>query len=82
MDRLLSDGKLTRILRRYDVFEDASRGKGGHRLLVRVVEGQRLRVPVQFHGRNYEYGPRIVGSVRRGLKLTPVDGVTDADFYG
>ena len=37
--------------------------------------------PVTCHGASYVLGVRLVEAIRRGLKLTARDGISDEEFY-
>jgi len=78
----LKHGPLMKILRRYGVEEDRKRAKGSHRLLIRRVDGQVLKTAIKFHRSGQEYSERTIEAIRRSLRLTPADGVSDDEFYG
>ena len=80
--KLLKHRKLIKILRGFGVTENKVRGKGSHRRLVRLVGNRQYSTTITFHGRNMEHSGSVVESVRRRLKLTDEDGVSDQDFYG
>jgi predicted RNA binding protein YcfA (HicA-like mRNA interferase family) len=67
---------------RFGVGEDPARGKGSHRMLVRVVQGREVRYPVPCHNENHELSRQIIKAIRRAFRLTVDDGVSDAEFYG
>lgn len=81
-DQPLKHRVLLKILRRYGVIEDRSRGKGGHSLLIRQVNGKRKRYPISAHGRGTEHCDHVVKAVRRAFSLTAEDSVSDQEFYG
>lgn len=56
------------------------RGKGSHRMYERTVHGRVCRTPVPT-GRG-TVAPGTVNAIRRTLKLTPGDGISDEHFYG
>ena len=71
---------IVRKVRHFGGWEDESRGKGGHRLLMRRdPEDPRrtLAYPLQFHGSNKDFPDSVVRALRRKLKLTPEHGVPD-----
>ncbi len=81
-DRPLQHRKLLKILRRYDVTEDKSRGKGGHSLLIRQIGERTKRYPISAHSRGHEHPTPVILAVRRAFELTDEFGVTDDEFYG
>jgi hypothetical protein len=72
--------KLRRILKAYDAWEDASRGKGSHTMFFRRVEGAVFSYPIPTH--RSDVNDSYVKGVRKRLKLTPADGVSDDEFFG
>jgi len=78
-DRTIKLRKLRRILRRYGVQEDSSRGKGAHVLFFRQFPEGKFSYPVPNEA---DVKVCYVRGCRKKFRLTPVDGVTDADFYG
>lgn len=75
--------RLRAILKTFSVNEDSSkRGKGSERMLVGVVDGKVIRLPTKCHNEGDEKPRAVIRSIRRQLKLTEADGVTDEDFYG
>ena len=71
---------LVRKVCRFGGWEDAARGKGGDRLLMRkdpANERAVLRYPLGFHGDNRDVVDSVVRAVRRRLRMTPLDGVSD-----
>ena len=80
-DRPLTYRNLFRILRTYGVFEESNRGKGSERMLMRIVDGHPLRIPTRCHNEGDEKPRDVIRSIRRRLKLTEADGVTDREFY-
>jgi hypothetical protein len=71
--------QLRRILRSYGVSEDSSRGKGGHTMFWKQFPGGTFTYPVPNKA---DVRPCYVSGCRRRFKLMPVDGVSDADFFG
>lgn len=56
------------------------RGKGSHCMVVRTVDGKPCSTSVPM---NREcVAPGTVGSIRRAVKLSPEDGVTNQQFFG
>lgn len=80
-DRPLTYRKLLRILRRFEVREDKKCGKGSHRMLRKVVNGQVESYPVRCHNENDQLSRPIVQAIRRRFQLTADDGVSDGEFY-
>ncbi len=79
-DRPLKLRRLRKILKRYDVSEDSSRGKGSHTVFFREVDGVTLSFPVPTGKQELESAYQR--SLRRKFKLRAEDGVSDAEFYG
>ena len=77
----LSYRRLRRILSAYGIAEDASRGKGSHRMFVGVVEGRIVRAATKCHNENDLKPMGVIKSIRRAFKLTAADGIEDKDFY-
>jgi hypothetical protein len=73
---------LRAILSTYGIEENASRGKGSHRMFVGIVDGVVTSIPTKCHNENDEKPIPVINSIRRRFKLTEADGVTDEDFYG
>ncbi len=69
---------LFKILRRYHVEIDPSRGKGSHMMLRRIIEGIIRSYPLPDRD---EYNLSYVAALRRRFELTDEHGVTDDDFY-
>lgn len=82
MDQPLKYRVLRRRLARHGVVEDKRRGKGSHRMFVRVIGGRTVKFPVRCHNENDELAAPVVAAARRAFLLTPDHGVEDADFYG
>jgi hypothetical protein len=80
-DRALKYRRLLRILKRYNAFEDKQRGKGSERMLCRVVQGRLERFPIRCHSESEDKPKAVVKAVRRRLRLTETDGVSDDEFY-
>jgi hypothetical protein len=80
-EKTLTYRELLKRLKRYGVEENARRGKGSERLLVRMVGGQRFSIPTKCHSEGDQKPKGVIRSIRRRLKLTEDDGVTDDDFY-
>jgi hypothetical protein len=67
---------------RYGVYEDLKRGKGSERLWVRELpDGGKRSIPVTCHGPSYVIGVGLVKAIRRRLRLTLGDGISDEEFY-
>lgn len=79
-DRVLKLRDLRKILTRYGVGENTSRGKGSHTVFFKRIGGGTYTYPVPTSGQDvlacYAKGCRVK------FKLTEADGVTDAEFYG
>jgi len=72
---------LLRILKRFNCWEDKTRGKGSERMLCRMVDGRLERFPIRCHKEDEEKPRAVVKAVRRRFKLTEEDGVPDGEFY-
>ncbi len=81
-DRPLKYRELLRRLKLFGVTEDKSRGSGSERLLSRVVAGQKYSITTKCHGEGDDKPRAVIAAIRRRLKLTPGDGVSDKCFYG
>jgi hypothetical protein len=80
-DQPLQYRRLVRIIKRFGGFEDKRRGKGSERMLCRMVEGRLERYPIRCHNEG-EVKPRaVVRAIRRRLRLTKEDGISDWEFY-
>jgi hypothetical protein len=79
MDRPLPFRRLQAILARYGVGVDRSRGKGSHVLFFRDFPQGRFTYPVPTHGKDVLVV--YVRGCRKRFRLTPVDGVSDDEFY-
>lgn len=77
-DRLIKLRDLRRILRSFDCWEETSRGKGGHTMFFRMIDGRKFSYPIP--GRDDVLACYVRGA-RRKFRLTAEDGVSDADFY-
>lgn len=71
---------LRKILARYDVWEDSSRGNGSHTMFFRRIDGCVFSFPIPTHGTDVLQC--YVQNIRKRFRLTEADGVTDAEFYG
>ena len=78
-DHTLKYRELLRRLKLFGVSEIKSRGKGSERLLRRIVGGHKYSTTTKCHNENDQ---KPVAVIRRRLKLTDKDGVSDAEFYG
>ena len=72
---------LLKRLKRFGVIEYCDRGKGSERLLVRVVDGRKYSTSTKCHSESDQKPKGVIGSIRRRLKLSADDGVSDYDFY-
>ena len=79
-DRPLKLRELRKILRRYDVEEDPSRGKGSHTLFYKTFPDGTFSYPVPTT--SSEVNASYVKGCRKKFRLRPADGVSDKDFYG
>jgi hypothetical protein len=82
VERPLKYRDLLKRLKLFGVDEIKSRGKGSERLFIRVVDGVKLSIPTKCHNENDEKPRGVISAIRRRLRLTPNDGVTDEQFYG
>jgi hypothetical protein len=74
---------LVRKVRRFGGTEESRRGKGSHRLLRRPDperRGRTLTACLPYHGDNVDVPTSHVNAIRRKLKMTPLHGVSDADW--
>ena len=78
-DRTIKLRVLRRVLRRYGVQEDSSRGKGSHVYFFQQFPEGTVGYPVP-NETDVKVG--YVRVCRKKFRLTPADGVTDTDFYG
>lgn len=78
-DRPLKLKDLRRILKRYDVEEDSSRGKGSHTLFFKKFPEGVFSYPVPT-SRN-DILACYVKNCRKKFRLTEQDGISDTDFY-
>jgi hypothetical protein len=74
--------ELLKRLRQFGVEENIKRGKGSERLLVRIVDGQRLSITTKCHSGGDQKPKAVIKAIRRRLRLTPGDGISDEHFYG
>ena len=81
-ERSLKYRELLRRLKLFGVVEDRSRGRGSERLLTRIVDGRRYSTTTKCHSDSDQKPKAVIKSIRRRLKLTPDDGVSDDAFYG
>ena len=81
-DRPLRYRDLLKRLKAFGVDEDPRRGKGSERLLTRVVDGVQLSIPTKCHSESDTKPRAVIAAIRRRLKLTARDGVSDEEFYG
>ncbi len=71
--------ELRKILARYGVTEDPSRGKGGHTMFFKHMGGIEFSYPIPS---KKEVKDCYVRGARRKFQLTAEDGVSDDEFYG
>ena len=76
-DRPLKLRDLSKIVRRYGVWEE--QGKK-HLKFLRNIEGSVFSYPVPRHGTDVKQC--YVAGLRKHLRLTAADGVSDNEFYG
>lgn len=72
--------ELRRILRSFGVAEDPSRGKGSHTYFYKTFADGEYGYPIPTHDK--DVANVYVMGIRKRLRLTESDGVTDADFFG
>jgi len=70
--------ELRAILASFGVSEDPTRGKGGHTLFYKEIDGQTFSYPVPG---DREVLDCYVSGCRKKFKLTNKDGIADDDFY-
>ena len=71
---------LRKALKRYGVWEDASRGDGSHTMFFRRIGNGVYSYPVPTHGSDLVLVCYVKGC-RKKFKLTASDGVSDKAFY-
>lgn len=81
-DRTLKYRDLLRRLKMFGVREVKSRGKGSERLLERIVGGKKYSTTTKCHSESDQKPVAVIKAIRRRLKLTEADGVSDTEFYG
>ena len=81
-DHTLKYRDLLRRLKAFNVREIKSRGKGSERLLQRVVGGVKYSTSAKCHSEGDKKPVAVIRAIRRRLKLTEEDGVSDSEFYG
>lgn len=81
-ERSLKYRDLLKRLKLFGVAEDRTRGKGSERLLTRMVAGRKYSTTTKCHNDADRKPKAVVKAIRRRLKLTASDGVSDKDFYG
>jgi hypothetical protein len=81
-ERTLKYRDLIKRLKLFGVDEDRNRGKGSERLLTRIVAGKKYSVTTNCHRESDQKPKAVIKSIRRRLKLTSADGVSDIEFYG
>jgi hypothetical protein len=77
-DRTIKLRRLIQILRHFGVDVDRARGKGGHLLFYKKMEGGVFTYPVPNES---DALICYVRGCRKKFKLTEDDGVSDRDFY-
>lgn len=78
-DRRIKLRVLRQILRRYQVWEDSSLGKGSHTTFLRNMPGGTFSYPIPTHGTDVPVP--YIREMRKKFGLTQADGVTDHEFY-
>lgn len=78
-DRPLKLRDLRRILKRYGVHEDTSRGKGSHTLFYKEMDGGCFSYPVPTTSKDVKRC--YVAGCRRRFNLTPDFNISDDEFY-
>lgn len=76
----ISRKKLNKILKRYGVWQDPSKGKGSHTTYLRSTPEGVFSYPIPTHGNEVLDG--YVSGLRKRLRLTSDDGVDDKEFFG
>ncbi len=71
--------ELRKILKRFGVSEDASRGKGGHTLFYKFINGDKFCYPIPT---KTDVAPCYVRGCRKKFCLTKDDNVSDEEFFG
>jgi hypothetical protein len=79
-DRVVKLKVLRKILRRYGVQEDSSRGDGSHTLFYKTFEDGTFSYPVPTH--HSDVLICYVKGLRKKFRLTKQHGVSDEEFYG
>ena len=81
-DHTLKYRELLRRLKLFGVQEIKGRGKGSERILQRVVGGRKYSTTTKCHSENDQKPTGVIKAIRRRLKLTESDGISDSEFYG
>lgn len=81
-ERTLKYRELRKRLEVFGVTESTKRGKGSERLLTRIVDGRVLSTTTKCHSESDQKPKAVIKAIRRRLKLTTADGVSDEEFYG
>lgn len=78
-DRPVDLRKLRRLLGKYDVWEEKSRGKGSHTLFCRRLPDGVYTYPIPTHSDPVKVC--YVKGARKRFRLTAHDGISDDEFY-
>jgi hypothetical protein len=68
-EKTLTYRELLKRLRKFDVTEETKRGKGSERMLVRVVDGNRLSITTKCHNEGDQKPKAVIKAIRRRLRL-------------
>lgn len=79
-ERTLKYRELLKRLKTFGVTE--GKGKGSERKLTRMVGGIKHSTTTKCHGENDQKPKAVIAAIRRRLRLTVNDGVSDKEFYG
>ncbi|HVX86269.1 MAG TPA: hypothetical protein VH253_15910 [Phycisphaerae bacterium] len=71
--------ELRRILTRFGIAEDPSRGKGSHTLFHATIDGRAVSFPLPTS--RDDINAAYIRAVRKKFHLTPQFGVSDREFY-
>jgi len=80
VDHVISFKQIRRILKRYDIIEISSMGKGSHTVFAKKVGNGIISIPIPT-----DRDPPLIcyiKQIRRKFNLNAADGVSDEEFYG
>ena len=72
-DKVLKYRELRARLGRFGVTENANRGKGSHRMFIKVIEGRPVIDFVTCHNEGDEISRKVVGHIREKFQISYED---------